>query len=62
MAEGYVETCDDLRNKKSNRFYIFKKILQEREIYIKVKIESYDNQIILCMSFHFAEYHLETFY
>lgn len=60
--KNYVETCDDLRNKKSNRFYIFKKIIQEREIYIKVKIESYDNKNILCMSFHFAKYPLKTAY
>lgn len=59
---NYVETCDDLRNKKSNRFYVFKKIIQKREIYIKVKIESYDNKNILCMSFHFAEYPLRTVY
>ncbi len=58
----YVETCEDLRNKKSNRFYVFKKTIQKREIYIKVKIESYDNKNILCMSFHFAEYPLKTIY
>lgn len=61
-VQDYVETCDDLRNKKTHRFYIFKRIIQNREIYIKIKIESYDNKIILCMSFHFAEHQLETAY
>lgn len=60
--KDYVETCDDERNKKSNRYYIFKKVIINREIYIKVKIESYDNKIVLCMSFHFAEYPLKTAY
>lgn len=60
--KDYVETCDDLRNKKSNRFYVFGKVIQKREVYIKVKIESYDNKKILCMSFHFAEYPLKRSY
>lgn len=58
----YVETCDDERNKKSNRYYVFKRIIQNREIYIKVKIKSYDKKVVLCMSFHFAEYPLKTAY
>lgn len=53
--EEYVETCDDERNKKSNAYYVFGKIIMKREVYIKVKIQSYDKKIILCMSFHFAE-------
>lgn len=60
--KNYVETCDDIRNKKSNRFYVFGKIIQKRDIYIKVKIESYNNKKILCMSFHFAEYPLKRKY
>lgn len=53
--EEYVETCDDERNKNSNAYYIFGKTIMKRELYIKVKIQSYDKKIILCMSFHFAE-------
>ena len=53
--EEYVETCDDERNKKSNAYYVFGKIIMKRKVYIKVKIQSYDKKIILCMSFHFAE-------
>ena len=60
--KNYVETCDDLRNMKSNRFYVFGKVMQKREIYIKVKIQSYDNKRILCMSFHFAKYPLKRGY
>lgn len=60
--KDYVETCDDLRNRKSNRFYVFGKVIQKRDVYIKIKIESYDNKKILCMSFHFAEYPLKRRY
>ena len=44
------------RNKKSNAYYVFGKIIMKREVYIKVKIQSYDKKIILCMSFHFAPF------
>lgn len=56
--ENYVETCDDERNKNSNSYYVFGKFVNEKEIYIKVKIQSYDKKIVVCMSFHFAEYKL----
>lgn len=59
--ESYVETCDDERNKKSNRYYIFYKNISHRNIYIKVKIDSYDNKVVLCMSFHFPEYEIMKF-
>lgn len=54
----YVESCKDTRNPKSNEFYIFGVNIEKKEIYIKVKISSYTNKIILCMSFHFAEFPL----
>lgn len=57
--KNYIETCDDLRNRKSKRYYVFGIKRNGKEIYIKVKIESYDNKKVLCMSFHFAEYPLK---
>lgn len=60
--KNYIETCDDERNKKANRYYVFGINIDKREIYIKVKIKSYDNKIVLCMSFHFAEYPLKRAY
>ena len=59
--KGFAFTIDE-RNKKSNRYYIFGINIEKREIYIKVKIESYDNKIVLCMSFHFAKYPLKWAY
>lgn len=60
--KDYVETCDDDKNKKSNRFYVFGIKRENREIYVKVKIESYDNKTVLCLSFHFAEYPIKWVY
>lgn len=59
--ENYVETCNDKRKIKSNPYYIFDKFIDNKEVYIKVKIESYNNKRVLCMSFHFAEYHITNF-
>lgn len=60
-VDSYVETCDDERNKKSNRYYVFYKKIKGKDIYIKVKIESRDNKSVLCMSFHFPEYEITKF-
>lgn len=57
----YVECCPDERNSKSRDYYIFCKIYNEKQVYIKVKIQSYDNKIVLCMSFHYAEYPITRF-
>ena len=57
----YVECCKDERNRKSRNYYIFCKEYNKRQVYIKIKIQSYDNKIILCMSFHYAEYKITKF-
>ena len=57
----YVECCPDERNPKSADYYVFSKKYQENQVYIKLKIQSYNNKIILCMSFHYAEYELNSF-
>lgn len=55
----YIESCKDERFPKSNEFNIFGIILNQKEIYIKVKVSSYTNKIILCMSFHYAKFPLK---
>ena len=57
--QNYIETCDDERNKKTEAYYIFGINIKNKDIYIKIKIQSYDRKIVLCMSFHYAEYKLE---
>ena len=60
-VKEYVECCPDERNTKSRDYYIFSKFLNKKQVYIKIKIQSYDNKIILCMSFHFAEFKICKF-
>lgn len=61
VAGIYVETCDDERNSKSNALYIFAIYIKNKQVYIKLKIQSYDEKIILCMSFHFVEFQINKF-
>lgn len=60
-VKDYVETCDNERNVNSNAYYIFCIEIQKRQIYVKIRIQSYDKKVILCMSFHFAEYKIKKF-
>ena len=60
-VKDYVESCDNERNLKSNFYYVFCIVIQQKQIYIKIRIQSYDKKIILCMSFHFAEYKITKF-
>ena len=57
----YVECCPDKRNPKTRDYYIFCKIYNQKQVYIKINIQSYDNKIILCMSFHYAEHKITRF-
>lgn len=58
---NYIETCNNERNLKSNAYYVFCIEIKQKQIYIKIQIQSYDKKIILCMSFHFAEYEITKF-
>lgn len=59
---NYYETVKDENIKKHNEyFYIFGKIIQEKMIYIKVKIVSRDEKKVLCISFHFPEFEMILF-
>lgn len=57
----YVETCNDKRNNNSNAYYVFCIEIENMQIYIKIKIQSYNKKIVLCMSFHFAQYRIKKF-
>ena len=60
-VHDYIETCNNERNPKSNAFYVFGIEIKQKQIYIKIQIQRYDKKIILCMSFHFAEYEITKF-
>lgn len=57
----YVECCPDKRNPKSRDYYVFCKKYNQKQVYIKIKIQSYDSKKILCMSFHYAEHEITIF-
>ena len=61
MLSEYVECCHDERYPKTRDYYVFSRIYNQKQVYIKIKIKSYDNKIILCMSFHYAEYEITRF-
>lgn len=60
-AKDYVETYADKRLKKTAPFNVFAKKINGKQVYIKVKIQSYSNKAILCMSFHFSEFEITRF-
>jgi hypothetical protein len=58
--ENYLRTKKDENNKKYNEYYYeFGKNIQNKKVYIKVKIVSRDNKQVLCISFHFPEYEMK---
>ena len=52
----YYETVIDDIDPALPRFYTFGKVIQTREIYIKVKIRDNTKGTVFCVSFHFAKY------
>ncbi len=61
-VSNYFRTVKDKNIKKHNEyFYIFGKIIQEKMVYIKIKIVSRDQKKVLCVSFHFPEFEMKVF-
>lgn len=59
FSEGPVDEHNAI-----NQVWIFGKIIQNREVYIKIKLIGMNNQgrevdTVHCLSFHFAEYNLD---
>lgn len=52
----YAETIIDNRDITWPSFFVFYKVIQSRDIYIKVKIRDRQNNKVFCVSFHFARY------
>ncbi len=52
--QDYVKTVEDRKREHSPPFWIFEKLIQERSVYIKIKLRKEKN--VFCMSFHFAKY------
>lgn len=52
----YSETLFDQRNDQPPLLFVFGKIIQGKQVYIKVKVKHIKQAFVLCVSFHFAQY------
>jgi len=59
-VSNYVETLVDNKGIGLPNFYVFGITIQEKEIYIKVKIRDKNNSKVFCISFHFAKFPLSN--
>ncbi|HOJ78435.1 MAG TPA: hypothetical protein PLZ08_10035 [Bacillota bacterium] len=54
----YIENIVDDKDSKLPPFWVFGKVINAKEIYIKLKIKS--PKKIFCVSFHYAKYKLKN--
>lgn len=57
--KDYSETLLDKDDDKPPLLFVFGKIINRRQIYIKVKIKGEENKKVLCVSFHYAKWKME---
>ena len=56
-VEEYVESMKDNNpNFNNDSFKVFVKNIKDINVYIKIKIRDIENKIVVCVSFHKAEY------
>ena len=60
--QDYSETMFDKRDVTSPMFRVFSKYINNREIYIKIKIRDNANSQVFCISFHYSENEMYTPY
>ncbi len=56
----YFETVRDYKNPDGTPYFVFMKLVQEQEIYIKIKTKYLPRHSILCISFHVADHSMMT--
>lgn len=56
----YIETMKDNRDENKPFFWVFEKIIQSKEVYIKVKVRDKNKQKVFCVSFYYARYQLKN--
>ena len=54
--EDYSESLFDKDNDNPPILYVFGKVIQEKEVYIKLKIRKAESGMIVCVSFHYARH------
>lgn len=55
----YLENILDDKDNSRPPFWVFKKEIQGKDVYIKIKIRSKQDKKVLCMSFHYPRYPLK---
>lgn len=62
-VEHYSETIIDCKTDGLVPLYVFGKVIQNREVYIKMRIKVRKNgaEFVFCLSFHFAKHPMEPF-
>lgn len=54
-VKNYSETLLDRDNPNPPLLYVFGKVINNTQVYIKLKIKGDNNKYVLCVSFHYAE-------
>lgn len=57
--KNYSETLLDKDDDKPPLLFVFGKIINNRQIYIKLKIKGEETKKVLCVSFHYAKWKME---
>lgn len=56
----YLESLNDRKNSQLDLLHVFIKEIQNQQVYIKLKMKELgDNEMVLCISFHFAEHSVD---
>ena len=58
-VSDYSETLIDKDDDKPPLLFVFGKDINNRQIYIKLKIKGENNRRILCLSFHYAKHKMK---
>ena len=60
-VEMYYETIVDNKCDTFQKFYVFGKKIQGRDVYIKLRIKENSRRFVFCISFHFAKEPMTVF-
>lgn len=56
----YLESLNDRKSSRLDLLHVFIKEIQNQQVYIKLKIKELgDNEMVLCISFHFAKHRVD---
>ena len=53
-ANEYMETVKDLRHPKLSEFWVFGRQYNDKDVYIKIRVEIVQRNSVFVMSFHFS--------